>query len=325
MIDLVSPALSLRRRLVVFVADQRLREARRTLAIEKSAQRERFEALALSAPERYEAIREFHPPEFSVPDWLGHMRALEQEFSPAPPFDFLRAPRILFTMFILAGGRALRAQLAELQTGSTAMRLAELLDEEYVGDPVLMERRFRTSHQTIHHLYHLERFVSATTVNVAQLDKVVEWGAGYGNQARVFRRLHGGRPTQILIDLPLFSLLQWLYLSTVFAHEEVLLADSECAAICEGCINIVPVGLSQLVAADTDLFISTWAISEAARPAQDHVIDERDWFGARHLLLAHQRTTRSFPEAERVGQLAAAQEARVEPLRVMRGSRYAFR
>jgi hypothetical protein len=188
-----------------------------------------------------------------------------------------------------------------------------------------MERRFRTSHQTIHHLYHLERFAAATGVDIARLQKAVEWGAGYGNQARIFRRLHGGRPTQVLMDLPIFSLLQWLYLSTVFGEDEVVLADSERATIHEGLVNIVPVGLSELVGSDADLFVSTWAISETARPAQDHVIEERGWFGARHLLLAHQRATSAFPEAERVGLIAAAQGARVERLRVMRGSQYAFR
>jgi hypothetical protein len=228
-------------------------------------------------------------------------------------------------MFILTGGRALRAELAELSAGPASSRLAELLEEEYVGDPVLMERRFRTSHQTIHHLYHLARFTSATGVDIARLQKVVEWGAGYGNQARIFRRLHGGRPTQVLIDLPLFSLLQWLYLSTVFGEHEVVLADSETSELREGLVNIVPAGLSEIVGSNSDLFVSTWAISETARAAQDHVIKEHGWFGARHLLLAHQRATVSFPEAERVGQIAAAQGARVEPLRVMRGSRYVFR
>jgi hypothetical protein len=102
--DLISLALSLRRRLVVSAADLRLHAQRRSLAIEKGGQRERFRGLAASAGERYELIRRLHRPEFSVPDWRQHVQVLEQEFSPAPPFDFLRNPRILFTMFILTGG-----------------------------------------------------------------------------------------------------------------------------------------------------------------------------------------------------------------------------
>jgi hypothetical protein len=321
----LSTLLAGRRRLIVAASDRRLAGERAALATAKAPQRDAFARVAGAASERFEAIRDRDRPTFSVPLWSEHVRALEREFLPSPPFAFIRHPRILATMFVILGGSLLRAQLAELRTTFSDDQLRTLLAEELVGDPVLMDRSFGTSHQNVHHLYHLKRFVEATGAEPARLGTVVEWGAGYGNQARIFRALHGGTPTQILIDLPLFSLLQWLYLTTVLGPDSVALLDSPERAIEPGRINVVPVGLADAVPRTADLFVSTWALSETARPAQDYVIEEAEWFGARHLLLAHQTADDTFPEAERIGRIAEAAGGRIEPLRVMRGSSYTFR
>jgi hypothetical protein len=316
--------LQIRRRLVVSMADFRLRSERKSLASDKAGQRMQFDELAKSLPRSYAAIRERFKPEFMVPDWSDHLSALEREFSPAPPFGFLRHPRVLFTMFILPGRQLMQSELALLEDRFDPDSLPRLLEEDYVGDPILMNKRYRTSSQAIHHLYHLARFTRSAKVELSSLDTVVEWGAGYGNLAKLYRRVHGSTPTQVLVDLPIFSAIQYLYLGTVFGADQVRLLTEPGQAIEPGKITMVPVGLADAVTTPADLFISTWAISESSAAAQRYVA-ERDWFGARRLLLAYQRSNSSFPDAERVGELAVADGATREPVEVLRGNAYAFR
>jgi hypothetical protein len=316
--------LHLRRSLVVNMADLRFRSERASLAAGKADQRTRFSELSSSLPPSYAEIRDRYKPEFMVSDWSDHLSALERDFSPAPPFGFLRHPTVLFTMFILPGRRLMQRELALLEDSFGRAALTHLLEEDYVGDPILMNRRYRTSSQAIHHLYHLARFMRSTDADLSTLDTVVEWGAGYGNLAKLYRRVHGGTPTQILVDLPIFSALQYLYLGTVFGRDQVQLLSRPGQAIEPGKITMVPVGLADEVTMPADLFISTWAISESAGAAQRYVVD-RGWFGAPRLLLAYQRSNSSFPDAERVGELAVADGAKREPVEVLRGSAYAFR
>jgi hypothetical protein len=317
--------LDLRRAALVRAADWRYREQRAALQRSKPDQRERFGALSARASELYAGIRERQDDAQLVPDWNEHVRALEGRLLPVPRFDFLRDPRIMFTMFILIGGRVLRGELELLELRYDAAALRELLEEDPVGDPVILDGTHATSHQSVHQLYHLTRFADATGVRVAGLGgTLLEWGAGYGSLAKLVRRLHGGAPTQVLIDLPVLSLLQWLYLSTVLGPEQVTIIAGPGQAVQEGKVNIVPVGLADAVTGPASLFMSTWALSESGSGAQDYVF-ARDWFGAEHLLLGYQRSAPEFPHAGRVGERAADDGARVEPVGVLAASRYAFR
>jgi hypothetical protein len=321
----IRTGLAVRRRAVITLADHRWHAERAAIAHDKAHQRARFDALVVEAPRRFDAIRDAWSAEAAVTEWREHVATLEKRMLPAPSWRFLRDDLVLFTMFILAGRRVLTRELAFLRDHLTPTHLASVVEEDPVGDPVLGDGSLRTSLQAVHHLYHLLRFEAATGVNTSALtDPMVEWGAGYGSFARIYRRHHGGRPTQVLLDLPVFSLLQWLFLSTVFGSDEVVLADRRDHAIVEGLINIVPVAWSDAVPGDTGLFVSTWALSETPAVAQDVVLN-RHWFGARHLLLAHQRASEQFPAAERIGHEAVAAGATSEPVDVLAGSAYVFR
>jgi hypothetical protein len=114
---------------------------------------------------------------------------------------------------------------------------------------------------------------------------IVEWGGGFGSLMRLIFRMHGGRPTCVIIDTPIFSAVQWLYLSAVLGEKHVVLHDSAPVLLIEGRINLVPIGLVSGMAVAADLFISNWALNESTQEAQDDVVSRR-WFGAESLLLA---------------------------------------
>lgn len=322
---LLRRGLAIRRSLVIARNDARWRSERSELEVEKGWQREQFRLLVKDVSDAHEALRPWSKEEYAVADWIANVTVLEADFLAHPRFDFLRHPTILATMVILTGGRLLRQELAYAEERLASDRLAWLLEEDLVGDPVLMNGRYRASHQVVHHAYHLLRFANATGSDPSNLERTIEWGAGYGGFARVHRRWHGGRPTQVLIDLPIFSLIQWLYLSTVFGPDQVTLVTSPDVTIETGKISIVPVGLADVVSGPADLFVSTWALSESAPAAHGYVVDRR-WFGADHLLLAYQGESSShYPASSRLGLLAEGDGATLEAVGILRGSRYAFR
>jgi hypothetical protein len=176
----------------------------------------------------------------------------------------------------------------------------------------------------VHHVYHLERYREATSADLSHLETVLEWGGGYGNFAKLFRRIAGIRGTYVIVDNPLFSALQWLYLGSVLDDDSVHLLTRPDEQLRPQMVNLVPTGLvSVLDAARADLFVSTWALSETTAEAQDHVL-AHDWYRAPHLLLGYQDSSNVFQAAARVGELARARGASIHHLELLPGNYYAF-
>lgn len=244
---------------------------------------ERFDALRGRFAACWSQVRHLSDPVFVRSDWRERNEALARDLAPAPPRDFLWHPAILFQMFV--GDRYVAHELPYVTS-----RLERLEDarEDPVGSPPLVPmdgRDWDTSANTVHHLHHLLRYEETTGRRLAESDVIVEWGAGYGNLAKLIRRRHGGEPTLVLFDTPIFSCLQWLYLASVLGEEVVVLHTAAGQQVEAGKVNVVPIGLVRSLAVEADLFVSTWALNESEPAAQDEVI-ERRWFGASALLLA---------------------------------------
>jgi hypothetical protein len=254
--------------------------------------------------------------------WKDYNVSAKRALLPMPPYDFLRNPTIMGTMFVTRGGNWLKKELKYLEKTLPESKLRQLLQEDYAGKPLLLNAKYLTSHNTIHHLYHLIRFSSTTNCELDELSNVVEWGGGYGNMAKIFRRLNKSA-TYTIIDTPLFSCLQWLYLATVNGTESVNILMNNSNEVVSGKINCMPLCFLPKIALSGELFISTWGLSESSRYSQDYVA-MRKWFGAKHLLLAYQRSNDKLPNAERIGQLAQEQGAEVAEIEFLPGNFYAL-
>lgn len=247
------------------------------------------------------------------PFWEQINRSIEQVFLPRPPFDFLQHATIQYTMFVTAGGSWMRQQLVFLlKAVPNQSFLRDLLEEDYVGRPILLNGKYVTSHNTIHHAYHLFRYQTETGTQLARLGTIIEWGGGYGNLAKLVRRLNP-EATYILIDTTLFSCIQWLYLTTVLAPEEVHLVRSPASTLQSGKINILPVSFVRNYAPRCELLISTWGLSESSQLAMDYVVGEK-FFHAAKLLLAFKQESELFPNAERIREMAQAWGAAIVPV-----------
>jgi hypothetical protein len=305
------------------IDDLRFRWANSQLARLKGEQRATFAALRDEFAPTYELIKAHDISSLVSPLWQGVNAEIEKLFTPAPSFNFLTNPTLKHQMFVEAGGRWLAEQLSFLEKRVPRSRLKFLLMEDLVGDPRLMNATYLTSHTSIHHLYHLIRFADKTGCDFEKIEKVVEWGGGYGNMAKIFRRL---KPTSTycIIDTPIFSMLQWLYLSTVLGVDNVNLLRRPDDAIKMGKVNLVSLCFMEQLQLQADLFLSTWALSESASAAQDYVISRR-WFNANHLLLAYQDTSKAAPDAGRLGEIASQAGASTLDIEFIPGNHYAFR
>lgn len=293
------------------------------LARKKIYQKKQFDKMAQDFSKNYNRLDNFVIDKFTTPLWKKFNERLEKILLPVPPFSFLNDPTIMVSMFATAGGDWMKKELVFLKKNINEKKLKEVLEEDYVGEPLLLNSEYVTSHTVIHHLYHLVKFLATTNTNLESLNTIVEWGGGYGSLIRILKKFKVSKATYIAIDTPLFSCLQSLYLSTIFGKKEVNLLLNPKDNIMTNKINILPLSFLKDVKVNADLFISTWALSESSKYSQDYVLKE-DWFKAKNLLLAYQDNPAGLFNPARVGKLAKEKGAIIEDIEFLPGNHYAF-
>lgn len=248
---------------------------------------------------------------YVMPEWRDNMHAIENYFLNNLSFGFLNHPVIKNTMFMYTfrPWRNIQKKLIADKLSKTGAK--NILREYDLGKPLLNDFEYVSSGNNIHHLYHLLKFFQETGTNAIDFKTIVEVGGGYGNMAKIAKALNKN-VTYTIIDLPIFSYLQTLYLRTLFGREAVNLIGRDNLTIKPGTINIVPLDQNTITAlapmlSPTDLFLSTWALSESNRAMQE-LIKGFGYFGAKYLLLAYQRSNSSFAHAEEIGEIDAGYE-----------------
>ena len=204
-------------------------------------------------------------------------------------------------MFVDSGGALKNSELSYLEKHYSAPRLKQLLKETPVGKPRLIDLKHLTSHNTIHHLYHLALYTNQSGTDLAGLNYVFEWGGGYGNMARL---LYSFNPnlTYAMVDLPIFSAIQAVYLGAIFGTDKINIISQSDDKILSGKINIIPLNenlMQNFNFNQPDLFISTWALSESTEFAQK-LIESLGYFNSKNLLLAYQQGSDKIPDSEMV-------------------------
>jgi len=305
-----------------FVSKYVLRAAELYLHASKPDQKRSFRALSREFASLFETAQGSVHLDFCRPGWMQNVREIQAKFLPAPPFGFLRNRLILSTM-VTTRDDVFRVEMEMLKARYPPRVLSALAKEDCVGRPCLASVRYLTSHNSVHHLYHLAAYEQASGASLSGVGSVVEWGGGYGNMAKLLRRINPA-VTYVIIDLPIFSCLQWLYLSSILGRERVRLIGNQAEEIVPRAINLLPTTWLDRCRPSGDLFIATWSLSECTEQAQSYVAG-RDFFGAQRLLLAFQSASADWPAAEKLGTLASARGARVVPIAFLPGNFYAFR
>jgi hypothetical protein len=220
--------------------------------------------------------------EYPWPQWEADLGAA---FANGVPQGFLEHPIVKATM-VFHGRRRQASRLRVVRQVFGAEAAADLLVEDPVGRPHLCGRRPVTSPNRLHHASHLAHYVRAVGKPFPSGPLVVEWGGGYGDAARLVRRIVPA-VTYVIIDLPAVGALQYVYLASLLGAANVQVVESASMALQRGAVNIMTSGVAfahpELLA---DAFMSTWALTESPQALQERVL-ERDFFNARNVLLAY--------------------------------------
>lgn len=248
---------------------------------------------------------------FITPPWISYEKELKKVLLPYPKFNFLQEVPILKGMFGTKRDEWFSRILSNMPE--------KVSKEDYIGEPLLYDSKYLSSQNLIEHYLHIKNFKKYIK---SPTKRIVEWGGGYGSMARMLWRL-GEVKTYVSIDLPIVCALQWFYLSIIFGEENVYLFQDPNDKIKEGKMNIVPVFWVDSLNFKPDLFISTWALSESSKEAQDFVV-RRNWFNAKHFLLAFTGNRNRFPDSNRLRNLAKNKGALIRKVDYSPGNYYAF-
>ena len=247
------------------------------LAFRKPRQTARYSTLGLDFKHIYDSISKYVDSDYVIPFWKNIDKELAQEFDGCPPFDFLNNSHICNTMFTLNTDWA-NVQLDILEKNFTTGFLTRVLEENLIGNPPIFNEKYFTSCNNVHHLYHYWRYVNHKGWENTQAEgSVVEWGGGYGHMALMFKLMFPNPyQTYTIIDLPIFSTLQWLYLSCIRSEDAVHLIMDEKSEIKPGKINLLPIGLLDVYKdylMGQDMFVAMWSLSESSPKACDLMLN----------------------------------------------------
>lgn len=218
-------------------------------------------------------------------DWAAWADEISGTFASGLPADFLHTARISATM-VYSSLTTTRKRLDRV-VGAFGDAAASLVREDSIGNPLIIDRRFLTSANRLHHCVHLAEYLFSMGSSPLAFRRVLEWGGGYGNMARILRR-YDRKITYIIVDLPALLAVQYVYLAALHGEHEVNIVTSENPALRECAFNLIDVELvtSNRVTPTCDLFISTWAATEC-RPSTQALMARTRFFGGPHLLLGY--------------------------------------
>lgn len=228
--------------------------------------------------------------------WMRRSESMVDDVLHSGDFQLFSHDSLRYAMIVGDGGTFMRSQLDYLMSRLPTEMLRWLLREPRIQGIPVNSVRFECSHNNIHHLHHITLFEDCLNTAISDLNCIAEFGGGYGNMARLVRMM-APDVTYLIIDLPIFLLIQYAYLETVLGAGICNFIVGKNQSLKEAKINLVVCQSSYSVEHAFDMFISTLALSETTRMAQQAVF-EAGFFGADYLLLSHQTTSERWKHAE---------------------------
>lgn len=247
--------------------------------------RQRFDE-ALDNARRYYAAHSHTriSPALIHESWQQNIAALESYFVDRMDMNFMSNPVINGTM-VFTDRKAHKQELRSISDALGRISVEKIVSRNLNAAFLAGKCSRSTLINSTHHLYHLVQFERATGRKISTFESVIEFGGGYGNMARIIGNLSSCKNYSI-IDLLLFSCIQYVFLSTVMGSTQVAFHDQAPDGAARSVV-LYPLFRSDLSAnLRGELFLSTWALSESTRATYEWVT-AHDWFGATSLLLAY--------------------------------------
>ena len=228
--------------------------------------------------------------------WMRRCKSIADDVLHSKDLRLFKHDSLRYSMIVEVGGSWMHSQLDYLSSQLSDETLGELLREPRIEGIPVNSIRFGCSHNNIHHLHHLVSFEDCSGIKISDLRWIVEFGGGYGNMARLVKMMSPGM-TYLIIDLPIFLLIQFAYLETFLGRGICNFVVEADQPLEEFKINLIVGQSNYAIEHEFDLFISTMALSETSPIAQRAVLEAR-FFGAEHLLISHQSTSERWKYAE---------------------------
>lgn len=157
----------------------------------------------------------------------------------------------------------------------------EILQDYAIGNPVPFCLDRKTSGNTVHHLYHIFKYLDFlgqdSKKNLQLIKEIHEFGGGYGNMCRLFINF-GFQGRYLIQDLPILNVLQKFFLKNIALQNEIL--KKKCPAF----KNIVFTDEVPLLSSKLNnkrLYVATWSLSECppeVRKQQHSVLNKCSYF-----------------------------------------------
>ncbi len=202
--------------------------------------------------------------------WENNRKIIRQVLLGAPNERFLHTPVISGSM--VRHGNSLfqkyeKTYLLECVSPQTKKTIATYQDTSFGLLPKECAE-LNCSTSTLGALFYAAKILE--TPNRPDIKTLVDFGGGYGNLARVFKKIIPNS-TVFIIDLPELLALQFLFLQTTLPDTKILIHDQERSDYETGAIHLIPIYLFEKLNVSIDLFISTFALSETPLFVQDLV------------------------------------------------------
>ncbi|MBI5966001.1 MAG: hypothetical protein HY863_21180 [Chloroflexi bacterium] len=222
-------------------------------------------------------------------EWLRNLNKLCEQILQNDPRMFLQWDVIKNTMFV-SDAPYLSTELHFIKNmPNWKDRWKKAVKESPAGCPTHYWGYRQSSGNLIHHAYHIARFEEITGVSVDKLDRVFEFGGGYGSLCRLFYNL-GFTGNYIIYDLPLISALQKFYLKSMGLNVlEQQAPDNNIDGNGVLCLSETNTLLEKINFSDNkSLFIATWSISEIPVSLRQPVLNMAEGIGAFLFAYQHQ-------------------------------------
>ncbi len=223
---------------------------------------------------------------FYHPHWLDAKNKIKKIINGSPNAEFVKMSPLGGCM--LRGGydnfqRYEKQFLTECICQDTQMLLASAQETNFLNLPREVPQ-LNISTSTLGHLFYIAKVLE--NVDYKNINTIIEFGGGYGNLARLFKQILPD-VTIIMFDLPEMIALQALFLRQTLSNISIVVHDVMPAEFVKGAIHLVPVYLMNDLDVDTDLFISTFALSEATDYTQE-IVFNKSFFNAKYCYIVGQ-------------------------------------
>lgn len=192
--------------------------------------------------------------------WPRYLYEIRKHVELQDPDGLLTWSTIHATMFVGEGARFLDKELEALMADDWDRWKAAIVDPQ-VGQPPMLEEPLEfTTGNMIHQAFHVLQFEQMAGVKIDELDRIVEFGGGYGSLAYLVRNL-GFLGDYVIYDNDEMSLIQQFYLSQTDTSAEFRQTN----------------GAEVEASIEADLLFAAYSLSEVPEDLRENFLSQGDY------------------------------------------------